>query len=125
MVGYMNRFIASTLLIYLSTQLSAQDLPGRHNLKQNETGEYYITNHKNIMMIEPSILKLGFNAKWILACIKNKSIDSDLKRWVFVDIKNGGTFDSLRQENWAYFRDEAFPELKEIKLTDYSYESCP
>ncbi len=125
MVDYMNKFVASTLLILLSTQISAQDLPGRHLLKQNEKGEYFVINHDNITMIEPSILKLGFNAKWILACIKNKSIDSDLKRWVFVDIKNGGTFDSLHQENWTYFRDEAFPDLKEITLTDYSDESCP
>ncbi|MCZ6804640.1 MAG: hypothetical protein O7D86_12110 [Proteobacteria bacterium] len=121
----MNRFLTISLLLILSSQLSAQDLPGRHKLKQNETGEYFVVNHKNIMMIEPSILKLGYNAKWILACIKNKSIDSDLKRWVFVDVKNGGTYDALHQENWVYFRDEAFPELKEIKLTDYSNESCP
>ena len=103
----------------------AQDLPGRHTLKQNESGEYYVINSKNITMIEPSILKLGFSAKWILACIKHKSIDSDLKRWVFVDVKNGGTFDSLHQENWAYFRDEAYPDLKQIELENYSDEDCP
>ena len=84
-----------------------------------------MVNRENITMIEASILKMGFSAKWILACIKHKSIDSDLKRWVFVDVKNGGTFDSLHEENWLYFRDEAYPDLKQIKLTDYSDEACP
>lgn len=111
--------------LLFSHLLPAQDLPGRHVLKQNEAGEYFVINRDGITMIEASILKLGFSAKWILACIKHKSIDSDLKRWVFVDVKNGGTFDSLHQENWAFYRDEAYPDLKNIKLTDYTDESCP
>ena len=121
----MNKILTISFSILLSTPLFAKDLPGRHFMKQNESGEYFVINHEDITMIESSILKLGFNAKWILACIKNKSVDTDLKRWVFVDIKNGGTYDSLHQENWTYFRDEAFPDLKDIKLTDYSDESCP
>jgi hypothetical protein len=121
----MNRFWVIVFLTCAHSLLFAQDLPGRHSLKQNDAGEYFVINQKNITMIEPSILKLGFSAKWILACIKHKSIDSDLKRWVFVDVKTGGTFDSLHQENWVYFRDEAYPELKQIKLTDYSDEACP
>lgn len=121
----MNRVLLIVFTMFSSSQLFAQDLPGRHVLKQNESGEYFVVNRENITMIEPSILKLGFNAKWILACIKHKSIDSDLKRWVFIDVKNGGAFDSLHQENWLYFRDEAYPGLKHIKLTDYSDEACP
>jgi len=121
----MNKVLLSIFIICVSCQSFAQDLPGQHKLKQNDSGEYFVVNSKNITMIEASILKMGFNAKWILACIKHKSIDSDLKRWVFVDVKNGGTFDSLHQENWAYFRDEAYPDLKQIKLTDYSDEACP
>lgn len=119
------RILISSLLIFSVSSIAAQDLPGHHQLKQNEAGEYYVINADKITMIEASILKLGFNGRWILACIKNKSIDSDLKRWVFIDIRNGGTFDTLHQENWHYYRDEAYPELKEIKLTDYSDESCP
>ena len=121
----MSRFIITTLLMFLATQVSALDLPDRHLLKQNDQGEYYVVNKDKITMIEASILKFGFNSKWILACIKHKSVDTDLKRWVFIDVKTGGTFDTLHQENWAYFRDEAYPDLKEIKLTDYSDENCP
>jgi hypothetical protein len=121
----MNKIIVIIFTMFISNILFAKDLPGRHVLKQNDSGEYFVINHEKITMIEPSILKMGFNAKWILACIKHKSIDSDLKRWVFVDVKNGGTFDSLHQENWNYFRDEAYPDLKKIILTDYSNESCP
>jgi hypothetical protein len=125
MVKKMNRLILLTLLSLLAFQASAQGLPGRHELKQNEQGEYYVVNKEGITMIEASILKMGFSAKWILACIKHVSVDTDLKRWVFVDIKTGGAFDSLHQENWAYFRDEAYPSLKEITLKNYSDESCP
>jgi len=121
----MNRIFVSLFLVLLASQVNAQDLPGRHTLKQNDKGEYYVVNKDDITMIEASILKMGFSAKWILACIKHVSVDTDLKRWVFVDVKTGGTFDSLHQDNWAYFRDEAYPSLKEITLKDYSEESCP
>lgn len=116
------------LLIAILTSpvhLLAENLPGMHELKQNEAGEYYVVNKKDITMIEASILKLGYNGEWILACIKHEAIDSDLKRWVFVDVKNGGTFDSLHQENWVYFSNEAYPELKEISLKNLSDEDCP
>ena len=76
-------------------------------------------------MIEPAIIKLGFNDRYILACIKNESIDTELIRWVFIDIKNGGTFDTLNTENWSFYRDEAYPELKTIELTNYREEDCP
>jgi hypothetical protein len=125
MVKQMNRIIVTTVLLLLAVQVSAENLPGRHVLKQNDQGEYYVVNKDNITMIEASILKMGYSAKWILACIKNVSVDTELKRWVFIDIKTGGTFDSLRQENWEYFRDEAYPDLKEITLKDYGDESCP
>ena len=125
MVNNMKRFILITSLTFLTLQVFAQDLPGRHQLKQNDEGEYYVVNKDDITMIEASILKMGFSAKWILACIKHVSVDTDLKRWVFVDVKTGGTFDTLHQENWTYFRDEAYPSLKEITLKTYSDESCP
>jgi hypothetical protein len=121
----MNRLIVTILLIFLAIHVSAQDLPKGHSLIQNDRGEYYVVNKKNITMIEASILKLGFSSRWILACIKHVSVDTDLKRWVFLDVRTGGTFDTLHQENWAYFRDEAYPDLKEIKLTDFSDEDCP
>ena len=72
--------------MFFCAQACAQNLPGRHQLIKNDLGEYYVINHENITMIEASILKLGFSSRWILACIKNKSIDSDLKRWIFLSI---------------------------------------
>jgi hypothetical protein len=121
----MNKIILTGLLTFLSIQVFAQSLPGRHELKQNDQGEYYVVNKDDITMIEASIIKMGYSAKWILACIKHVSVDTDLKRWVFVDVKTGGTFDTLNQENWTYFRDEAYPDLKEVSLKNYSDESCP
>ena len=76
-------------------------------------------------MIEASIIKFGYSAKRILACIKHESVDTELKRWVFIDVKSGGTVDSLNKENWLYFRDEAYPDLKEIALKNLTDESCP
>ena len=121
----MKKLLLRSLLFLISTQAYTQDLPGRHQLIKNDLGEYYIVNSENITMIEPSILKLGSNIRWILACIKNKSIDSDLKRWVFVDIVSGGTYDSIHKQNWEYFSNEAFPELKRIKLKTLNEEKCP
>ncbi len=121
----MNRRYILIGLLFLTVTIHAKELPGRHTLKQNEQGEYYIVNHDQITMIEPAIIKFGLNQKWILACIKNKSIDSDLKRWVFLNIQNGGTIDTIDQEKWTYFRDVAYPELKHIKLNNYQDEDCP
>ena len=120
----MKKYLLNSLL-FIALQTNAQDLPGRHQLTKNDLGEYYVINHENLTMIEPSILKIGFSGRWILACIKNKSIDSDIKRWVFVDIVSGGTYDSINKENWEFFSNDAFPELKRIKLKSFSEEQCP
>ena len=121
----MKYFIVIFVLLVIIKPVIAADLPGQHEIKQNEAGEYYVINSDNIKMIEASILKLGYSESWILACIKHESIDSDLKRWVFIDVKNKGTFDSLNQDNWAFYSTEAYPELKEIELKNYSEEACP
>ena len=121
----MKKFILEGSLFLFITNAYSQDLPGLHQLIKNDLGEYYVVNSENITMIEPSILKLGTDIRWILACIKNKSIDSDIKRWVFVDIVSGGTYDSINKENWEYFSNDAFPELKKIKLKSFSEEQCP
>ena len=121
----MKKLFLRSLLFLISMHAYSQDLPGRHQLIKNDLGEYHIVNSENITMIEPSILKLGTDIRWILACIKNKSIDSDLKRWVFVDIKSRGAYDSIDKKKWIYFSDEAFPELKDIKLENLSDEECP
>lgn len=121
----MKRIVLTGVLSLFALAVFAENLPGHHELKQNEQGEYYVINKDKIKMIEASILKLGYNAKRILACIKHESVDTELKRWVFIDIKTGGTFDTLNKENWLYFRDEAYPDLKEITLKNYSDEDCP
>lgn len=123
----MNSSIKLVLLagLLFSFCVFAESLPGNHFLKQNETGDYFVVNKENILMIEPAIIQLGYSDRWILACILNESIDSDKIRWVFVDTRNGGTFDSLNADNWKYFRDEAYPALKEIDLVRYRDEVCP
>ena len=121
----MKKLFLRSLLFLIFTNAYSQDLPGRHQLIKNDLGEYHIVNSENITMIEPLILKLGSDIRWILACIKNKSIDSDLKRWVFIDTISGGTYDSINKQNWEYFSNEAFPELKRIKLRNLSEEECP
>tara|TARA_B100001250_G_C19738316_1_gene761869 strand:- start:86 stop:451 length:366 start_codon:yes stop_codon:yes gene_type:complete len=121
----MKKIFLIGLIVLLPTNIYSQDLPGRHELIKNDSGEYYVVNSENITMIEPSILKLGSDIRWILACIKNKSIDSDLKRWVFIDVASGGTYDSIHKQNWEYFSNEAFPELKSVKLKSLSDEGCP
>lgn len=103
----------------------AEKLPGKHYLKQNDAGEYYVENNEGITMIEAAIIQLGYSSKWILACISHESIDTDPVRWVFIDIRNGGTFDSLNAENWKYFRDEAYPDLKNLELARYRDDTCP
>ena len=121
----MKRHLSKILLLFVFSQIYAEELPGGHKLTKNDSNEYYVVNDENITMIEASIIKLGIKNNWILACIKHKSIDSDLKRWVFVDLKNGGTYDSINKENWRYFSNEAFPILKEIELKSLNDEDCP
>lgn len=122
---YMKRIVLTVILSFSVFQASAENLPGQHKLKQNEQGEYYIVNKDDITMIEASIIKYGYNGKRILACIKNESVDTESKRWVFINVKTGGTVDSLNKENWLYFRDEAYPDLKKISLKNLTEESCP
>lgn len=121
----MKRIGLTVVLSLLFFQAFAENLPGQHKLKQNEKGEYYIVNKDGITMIDASIIKFGYNGRRILACIKNESVDTELKRWVFINVKTGGTVDSLNKENWRYFRDEAYPDLQQISLKNLSEESCP
>jgi hypothetical protein len=104
--------------------LQAMDLPGRHNLKQNDKGEYYVVNAQNITMIEPSIIAIGYSKKWILACISNVSIDSDVKRMVFINLRNKGATDTINRENWEKFR-EIYPEFNNITLEKLQDTDCP
>ncbi len=117
--------LAVALLMPLTSTVGAVSLPGQHTVKQNENGDYYVVNKDNVTMIEPAIIKLGFSSRWILACIKNEAIDSELVRWVFVDMRNGGTYDSLNTEQWSFYRDEAYTDLQQIKLTDFRDDACP
>lgn len=120
------KYLRLTLfLLLLTPALHAMDLPGNHVLTQNEQGEYYVINNEKVVMVEPAIIKLGFNSRWILACIKNEAIDSELIRWVFIDMRNGGTYDSLNADQWLFYRDEAYTDLQKISLTDYRDEDCP
>lgn len=110
--------------VLLPVQVLSMDLPKGHVLKQNEMGEYYVINANKITMIEPSVISIGYSKKWILACIRNISIDSDEKRMVFINLRNGGTTDTINLDNWDNFRN-IYPELTEITLKPLQDESCP
>ncbi len=112
-------FIHSSQALAIDT-----DLPGNHILKQNEQGEYFVENEDEFIMIEPLILQIGSSEHWIVACIKNESIDTDLKRMVFINLKWGGTTDSINQENWLYFK-EKLKGLSVVKLEPLAEEECP
>ena len=120
------RFPYSTLffLLLLPVQVLSMDLPRGHVLKQNDQGEYYVINSNKVTMIEPSILSIGHNNKWILACISNVSIDTDPKRMVFINLENGGTTDSINRENWENFKG-IYPALAGIGLEPLQDEACP
>lgn len=104
--------------------LRAVELPMGHSLKQNDKGEHYVVNGEGIVMIEPSIISIGFNEKWILACISNVSFDTDLKRMIFVNIKNSGATDTINQKNWKEFK-SIYKELGTITLEKLQDASCP
>ncbi len=112
------------LIFIFPVQVLSKDLPHGHQLLQNEKGDYYVINSQKITMIEPAIITMGYDRKWILACIKNRSIDSDEKRMVCVNLKNGGTVDTIRRENWENFKG-IYPELTGIKLEPLLDEPCP
>lgn len=101
------------------------DLPGGHVLKQNQQGEYYVVNAEKITMIEPSVIRIGHDKQWILACIRHVAIDSDERRMVFINQKNGGTVDTINRDNWENFRTNIYPELNDISLQTLQDEPCP
>ena len=111
--------------VLLPVQVLSMDLPRGHVLKQNDRGEYYVENSGKITMIEPSIISIGYNKKWILACIRNTAIDSDEKRMVFINLQNGGgTTDTINRDNWKRF-EGIYPDLTEITLKPLQDETCP
>ncbi len=121
----MHKILLITLFVLLSLQSKANErLPDGHKLLQNEQGEYYIENKEGIVMIDPSIISLGHQRQWIVACVKNDSIDTDPKRYYFINLKIGGTTDSINQENWEYFK-TAYDGLGDVELKPLTEETCP
>lgn len=116
--------IFSLLVFSCQTKAIETELPGNHTLKQNEQGEYFVENKDGFVMIESSILQIGSSKSWIVACVKNESIDTDLKRMVFINVKLGGTTDSINQENWIYFK-EKLKGLGDVELQPLVEEKCP
>ncbi len=112
------------ILLIIPSQLWAVDLPGPHSLKKNNNGEYYVENSNDIIMIEASIISLGYNDDWIVACIANLSIDSDAKRMVFINMKYMDTTDTLNKENWEYFK-SVYDGLGTITLEKLQDSTCP
>lgn len=121
----MFKILLISFFLTLSLQIQAdQKLPDGHKLLQNEQGEYYIENKEGIVMVDPAIIALGHERQWIVACVKNDSIDTDPKRYYFINLKIGGTTDSINQENWDYFK-TAYDGLGEVELKPLADEPCP
>ena len=121
----MIKIIFTLVASALSFQSFAQQkLPAGHKLLQNEQGEYYVKNKDDIVMIDPAIIALGHEGQWIVACVKNDSIDTDPKRYYFINLRIGGTTDSINQENWEYFKG-VYDELENIELKALTEEACP
>lgn len=115
---------ALLVLALISLSANAIDLPKGYEVKTNDKGEAYVVNRDDMTMIEPSILQIGSNNKFIIACIKNISIDTEEKRFMFIDLKWGGATDTVNKKNWEYFKG-VYPSMSEIKLEKLSDESCP
>lgn len=112
------------VLFFMSFSSFAIELPKGYEVKVNEAGESYVVNRDDTTMIEPNILQIGSNNKFIIACIKNISIDTEEKRFMFINLKWGGATDSVNKKNWEYFK-SVYPSMSEIKLEKLSEESCP
>ncbi len=116
-----------SLLIFFTTcfpTFAEKSLPGNHTLLQNDQGHYFIENKDGIIMVDPAILSIGHSKKWIVACSKNESIDTDLKRYFFINLKLGGTTDTINQESWDYFK-SVYSGLGGIELINLTEEECP
>ena len=114
-----------TTIFYLSGfSAMAMDLPKGYALQENDKGEFYVTNKEDTIMIEPKIISLGYNPNWIVACIQNISIDTEEKRYIFVDLKWGGATDTVNKKNWEYFK-TVYPEMENISMQQLSDDTCP
>lgn len=117
-------FIIACLTFYSASGLTKQPLPQGHSLLQNELGEYYVENKKGVVMIDPAILAIGHQGHWIVACVKNDSIDTEPKRYYFINLKIGGTTDTINQENWEYFQ-TVYEDLGDVEIKPIVEEPCP
>ena len=115
---------ALTLSVFSLFGHADDKLPAGHKLIQNEQGEYLVENKDGVVMIDPAILAIGHKGQWIVACVKNDSIDTDPKRYYFINLKIGGTTDTINQENWAYFQ-TAYDGLADVTLAPLMDETCP
>ena len=114
-----------SLFLVNTNSWAEQKLPAGHRLLQNDQGDYYVKNKDDVTMIDPAILALGHQGQWIVACVKNDSIDTDPKRYYFVNLRYGGTTDTINQENWEYFK-TAYDGLADVELKALvEEESCP
>ena len=112
-------------MIFTSPVL-AEDLvaPRGYSLLRDENGFYSMQNKDGETVIPAQIIKIGWNKKWIAACVENESIDTDLKRYFYINRRLGGASDTINQENWNYFK-EVYPGLLDIEYQQLSEQECP
>jgi len=111
-------------LITLSIATLSTPLPEGYNLQKNSSGDIYLTNPKQVTIIDPKILSFGYNKDYFIACIKNNHPHMELKRYVIVNFNNGSTIDTVNINNWEYFI-QKIPALTEVKVNQISNEQCP
>lgn len=112
-------------LLHLPINTMAEiKMPRGYSLLQTDAGEYYVTNKDDEIVIPAKIIKIGWNRKWLAACVENVSIDTDLKRYFYINRKIGGASDTINQENWNYFKG-IYPELGNIEYQSLSEDTCP
>jgi hypothetical protein len=93
-------------------------LPQDYNLSKNNNDQYYLVDNKNNVIIRPSILSIGYNERYIVAC--REWIEQKRKMHTIVNINTGNVIYTENIQNWNYFIKQ-IPELAEIKLRNLTY----
>lgn len=108
----------------LLTSACSASLPDGYALEKNSAGEMYLKNPQEIMVVYPKILSYGYNEEHFVACIKDDIPNAELKRYSFVNLKNGNAIATTNLKQWNYFLKE-IPSLGKVKLNQVGDETCP
>ena len=118
--------IGVTFLVQFALINSAcsASLPDGYTLEKNSAGEMYLKNPQGMIVVYPKILSYGYNEEHFVACIKDEILNAELKRYSFVNLKNGNAVATTNLKQWNYFLKE-IPSLGKVKLNQVGEEQCP